>query len=111
MGVLLRLPEYFRSDNSRYLMCTQEEAPNDCSQPLIIYSRDVWHEGTSFTIWAEGQHLASALDAIHAYELLFVAHFILNMTYAKKARNTLTLLQRCVMVMTEKQCLQQFRLL
>lgn len=79
-----------------------DDAPEDCPQPLVKYSGDIWSEKATFELCAEGVHWTSPLDIIHAMELLLVAHYLLNVSYAKKAKNTLVFLQRCIMDISDR---------
>ena len=75
--------------------------PEDCATPIVVYSGDIYTT-SKLEVFAEGNLIASPLDIMEAFEVLFCAHYVFNKEYNRKARDTLTFLQRGLFSILDK---------
>ena len=78
VGALLTLLDYFKIVRKDILTT---EFPEDCPQPTILYTGDVW---TTQDFIIQGSKLCVANDLVFAFELLLNVYYVFNISYAAK---------------------------
>lgn len=56
---------------------------------------------TEFTIVAEGETICTVKNVLDAYSILFAVHYVFNLAYPKKVKNTFMFLQKVVLNITD----------